>query len=47
DTAAWQFNEKDELGGWRPRTIQELERRLEGYRDKLNKRIERPYQLVL
>lgn len=47
DTAAWQFNEKDELGGWRPQSYQELERRLEGYRDKLNRRIKRPYQLVL
>lgn len=47
DTAAWQFNEKDELGGWRPRTHQELERRLEGYRDKLNNIIRRPYQLTL
>lgn len=47
DTAAWQFNEKDELGGWRPRTLKELARRLEGYRDKLNQRINEPHQLVL
>lgn len=47
DTAAWQFNEKDELGGWRPRTIKELAKRLEGYRTKLNSRKEGPYQLVL
>lgn len=46
DTAAWQFNEKDELGGWRPRTHQELVRRLEGYKKKLNRRVEGPYQLV-
>lgn len=47
DTAAWQFNEKDELGGRRPRTHKEIARRLEGYRDKLNHRINRPHQLVL
>lgn len=47
DTAAWQFNEKDELGGWRPRTYQELERRLQGYKGKLDSRLDGPYQLVL
>lgn len=47
DTAAWQFNEKDELGGWRPRTHQEISRRLVGYREKLNKKIHAPYQLTL
>jgi len=46
DTAAWQFNEKDELGGWKPRNYQEISRRLVGYRDKLNQRLSRPYQLV-
>lgn len=47
DTAAWQFNEKDELGGWRPRTHQEILKRLEGYQDKLNKKIQGSYQLKL
>lgn len=47
DTAAWQFNEKDELGGWRPRTCEDLSRRLIGYKAKLEGRIEGPYQGVL
>lgn len=47
DTAAWQFNEKDELGGWRPRSHQEISKRLIGYRDKLNRKLSGPYQLVL
>ena len=47
DTAAWQFNGKDELGGWRPRTYQEIYRRLLGYKEKLNKRVSGPHQLVL
>ena len=47
DTAAWQFNEKDELGGWKPRSYQEISRRLIGYRDKLNQRLSLPYQLAL
>jgi len=46
DTAAWQFNEKDELGGWRPRTHQEILRRLVGYKKKLDKKIASPHQLV-
>lgn len=46
DTAAWQFNEKDDQGGWRPRTHQEITKRLEGYRIKLNNRLKGPYQLV-
>lgn len=47
DTAAWQLNEKDELGGWRPRTTEEISRRLIGYRDKLNQRLSKPFQLTL
>lgn len=47
DTAAWQFNEKDELGGWQPRSHQEISRRLIGYRDKLNRRLSSPYQISL
>lgn len=47
DTAAWQFNEKDELGGWRPRSHREISKRLIGYRDKLNQKLSQPYQLVL
>jgi len=47
DTAAWQFNEKDEFGGWKPRSHQEISRRLAGYREKLNRRLARPYQLAL
>lgn len=47
DTAAWQFNEKDELGGWRPRSHQEIYKRLIGYQEKLNSKISGPYQLVL
>ncbi len=47
DTAAWQFNEKDEFGGWRPRTREEIDRRLKGYREKLGLRASGPYQLIL
>lgn len=47
DTAAWQFNEKDELGGWRPRSTEEISRRLIGYKAKLEGRLQRPYQLIL
>lgn len=47
DTAAWQFNEKDELGGWKPRTYQEIERRLKSYKVKLDIRMQTGFQLIL